>query len=259
VNSSERRFSRLIARFEKGRTERLEAWLALQFDHVLLTSRADRAAMSDLSPSATSAISILGNGVDVEHFEPDDQMVRDQATIVLSGKMSYHANVSMVLRFVREIMPLVWASRPDVKVVIAGKDPGHEIRSLARNPAIIVTGTVNDMRPYLQRATVAAVPLLYGAGVQNKVLEAMACGTPVVATPQAVSALNTEAGRDLIVADSTDDFARAVVSVLGDEEKQRALSVAGRAYVERHHNWNNITADLEEIYYAVIAQELQPN
>ena len=258
ASKSKRRSSQMIAKLEKGRTERLEAWLPLQFDHVLLTSAADRAALAELSPSASDTISVLGHGVDVDYFAPNDEIVREPATIVLSGKMSYHANVSMALRFVHEIMPLVWAKRPEAKVVVVGKDPVHEIRALAGNPAVTVTGTVNDIRPYLQRATVAAVPLPYGAGVQNKVLEAMACATPVIASPQAVAALSIDPGRELIVADSAEDFARAVLSVLDDKAAQRSLGEAGRAYVERNHDWNNIAAYLEEIYHGVIAQEFQP-
>ena len=103
--------------------------------------------------------------------------------------MSYHANIAMTLYLVREILPIVWATNPDVKLWIVGKDPSKELLALQKYQKILVTGRVDDIRPYLRQATLSVSPLLYGAGIQNKILEAMACGTPVVATPLAVSAL----------------------------------------------------------------------
>jgi len=92
-------------------------------------------------------------------------------------------------------MPLVWEKRPDVKVWIVGKDPSPRLLAYAQNPNIQVTGTVDDMRPYLKKATLSAAPISYGVGIQNKVLEAMACAAPVIASQQAVSALGVEAGK----------------------------------------------------------------
>jgi sugar transferase (PEP-CTERM/EpsH1 system associated) len=249
---SNSRLSRGIARFELGRTERYEGWLARQFDHVLLTSPIDREAFDALVPGTSPPISVLGNGVDVDYFRPEENNAREPATIVVSGKMSYHANVTMALFLVREIMPVVWEQRPDVKVVIVGKDPTPEVRALAQYPAITVTGTVADLRPYIQRATIAAVPIAYGAGIQNKVLEAMACATPVIATPLAVTALAAVPDRDLLVAPHAHGLAQAVLSLIADRARQHEIGKAGRAYVETHHDWRNIAAQLEDIYYGII-------
>jgi glycosyltransferase involved in cell wall biosynthesis len=156
-------------------------------------------------------------------------------------------------------MPHVWAQRPEVTVWIVGKDPPREIRQSAiRNPgyplgaAIRVTGTVPDIRPYLRRATLAVAPVPYGAGIQNKVLEALACGTPVVASPQAVSALEVRAGRDVVVAEGAEAFARAVLALLDDAGRRLALGEAGRAFVERYHSWEAVAARLEAIYQSTI-------
>jgi sugar transferase (PEP-CTERM/EpsH1 system associated) len=249
---SESRLSRWVARFELGRTQRYEGWLAQQFDRVLLTSPIDRDAFDALNPCASSALSVLGNGVDVEYFRPAEGNAREPATIVVTGKMSYHANVTMTLFLIREIMPAVWAQRPDVKVAIVGKDPPQEVRALAQHPAISVTGTVADLRPYIQHATIAAVPIAYGAGIQNKVLEAMACATPVIATPQAVTALTAVPDRELLVAPDAPGLAQTILALLADPARQRAIGEAGRAYVETHHNWRNIAAQLEEIYHGII-------
>jgi glycosyltransferase involved in cell wall biosynthesis len=133
-----------------------------------------------------------------------------------------------------------------------GQDPPQEIRALDQHPAVTVTGTVEDMRPYLQRATVAVAAVTYGAGIQNKVLEAMACGTPVVATQSAVSAITAVPDRDLLVATDTESFARAILMLLNNPVQQQAVGTAGRQYVEKHHNWTNIAAHLEQIYDGII-------
>ena len=149
---------------------------------------------------------------------------------------------------VNEIMPLVWERKPEVNLCIVGKDPAREIMDLTQNPAITVTGTVDDIRPYLQTATIAVAPIQYGAGIQNKVLEAMACGTPVIATSKAISALEVHPGRDLLVIEEPSEFAESILSLLDDQEQQRKIGAAGRRYVKQHHNWDHIAAPLEEIY-----------
>ncbi|HSG16520.1 MAG TPA: glycosyltransferase, partial [Anaerolineae bacterium] len=117
-----------------------------------------------------------------------------------------------------------------------------------------VTGMVEDMRPFLRRATAAVAPLTYGAGIQNKVLEAMACSTPVIASPQAVGALSAESGRDLLVAHDAPDFSTRILDLLDDTGRQLSLGTQGRDYVESHHNWQAIAVRLEEIYRSVAHQ-----
>jgi glycosyltransferase involved in cell wall biosynthesis len=112
----------------------------------------------------------------------------------------------------------------------------------------MVTGTVDDLRPYLRRATVAAALVLYGAGIQNKVLEAMACGTAVVGSPQAAAALKIIPGREMLVVEGAQAQAKALLQVLTNAGLMAQLATAGRAYVEAQHNWNKIAAQLEGIY-----------
>jgi glycosyltransferase involved in cell wall biosynthesis len=107
----------------------------------------------------------------------------------------------------------------------------------------------------VQKATLAVAPIRYGTGIQNKVLEAMACATPVVASHQAVSALQVEPGEDLIVADQPREFARAVLELLNNPERRLRVGRAGRMYVEKHHDWRKSAADLEDIYHAVSESE----
>ncbi len=254
--------SRLKAWLDLERTRRYEGWLVRQFDRVLVTSQADRRALQDLAlcslqPAALSlesgTITVLANGVDLDHFKPLD-VPRDPATLILTGKMSYHANVAAALYLVREIMPLIWARQPDVKLHIVGKDPAKEIRAVGSDPRVTVTGYVPDMRPYLAQATVAVCPVLYSAGIQNKVLEAMAMGTPVVATPQSCAALEVVHGENVLIAGEPEAFAQRVLELLDDEGVRETMGRNGRRYVEEHHDWRDVTQRLEEVYQEVIGR-----
>jgi len=163
---------------------------------------------------AAPTVQVLPNGVDLNYFTAGEAAARDRATIVVSGKMSYHANATMVLHLANNIMPAIWARRAEVALCVVGKDPPRQLRALAQDSRISIIGTVRDMRPYLQRATVAVAPLTYGAGIQNKFLEAMAFATPVVASPQAVSALAIKPGEHLLVGREPAEFAKAVLRLL---------------------------------------------
>ncbi len=247
---SNRTFSRWLTKFELGRTERYEGWVTSQFDRTLVTSLADKEALESLAVTGKrdSPVTIIPNGVDLDYFTSGEGDGRQLDTLVVSGKMSYHANVSMVMHLVQHILPLVWAQRPGVKLWIVGKDPPKEIKALAANPAVTVTGTVADIRPYLRQASVAVAPLTYGAGIQNKVLEAMASATPVVVSPLAAAALAAKPGQDIVVAKDSEDFARCVLELLSNQTHQRQVGEAGRRYVEVFHRWDVIAGQLEGVY-----------
>ena len=180
------------------------------------------------------------------------EVQRDAETIVFSGKMSYHANISMAKYLVEEIMPRIWKFRPAARLYIVGKDPTPAIKQLSRNPLITVTGTVDDIRPFLWRATVSVVPLLYGAGIQNKILEAMATGTPVVTTCQALSALQAQPGKDLFVSDDPDGFSQAVLQLIANRDLQQKTGDAGVIYVRTFHSWDSIASQLVNIYQQIL-------
>jgi glycosyltransferase involved in cell wall biosynthesis len=258
---SRSRFGRWITRLELPRTRQYEAWAIRQFAGVLVTSQKDKSALEALAEPKGGAwrgaahdngrrpIFVLPNGVDTDYFSPAVEPARaDQ--VVLTGKMSYHANVTTALHLINDIMPHVWARLPGVQVVIAGQAPPREVRALAeQHPVrVLVTGFVSDLRPYLRSSAVAAAPIPYGAGIQNKVLEAMACGVPVVASPQASSSLHACPERDLLVAETPSGFAAAIVRVLESPNLREQLRSAGLQYVRTHHRWDTIAANLEAIY-----------
>lgn len=243
-------FGRFVTRFDLPRTRKAEGDLICKFDHALVTSIADREALLALAPGGRQPhpITVLPNGVDLEYFQPNPDIQRDEETMVFSGKMSYHANVSMVKYLIAEIMPRVWKVRPATRLVIVGKDPSAEIKELEKDSRITVTGTVDDIRPYLWRATVSVVPLLYGAGIQNKILEAMATGTPVVTTARTLSALEAQPGREILTADTAEAFSSEVLRLIENKDVAKEIGSAGLAYVQKKHAWSNIAARLIDVY-----------
>ena len=247
-------FGKFVTRFELGRTRLMEGTLASEFDHILVTSEMDKNALLELASSHArlAPISVLSNGVDLKYFHPNTEVQRDTETLVLSGKMSYHANISMAKFLVAEIMPRVWAKHPHVRLEIVGKDPTADVRALNTDTRITVTGTVDDIRPYLWKATIAVVPLVYGAGIQNKILEAMACGTPVVTTSKTLSSLGVNSGNELLIADGADEFSRAVLRLLDDNRQQLEVGAAGSNYVQNHHSWTAIAKQLVTFYTETI-------
>jgi len=247
--------TRAMALLDLARTRRYEAAYGRSFAQVVITSPEDRWALDTLrgqfNQPPGAPIRVVPNGVDCDYFQPP-QTAREPATILFSGKMSYHANEAAALHLLREIMPLVWRQRPDARVVIAGANPGPRLRACGRDPRIEITGYVPELRTYLQRATLAVAPLTYGVGIQNKVLEALACATPVVAARQATVALRARAGVELLGAGSVSAFAEAIVTLLEDASLRARLGQAGRAYIERHHTWNASAATLELAYHAAL-------
>lgn len=132
-----------------------------------------------------------------------------------------------------------------------GKNPPQAICALAKDERVHVTGFVPDLRPYWARATVSVSPMQYSVGIQNKVLEAMATGTPVVASSQVCSALKVRDGTHLLVADDPTTFAERVLRLLDDVTLRREIAINGRDYVEERHDWRAIAGDLENIYAEV--------
>lgn len=258
VRHAASRRSRWLARLDLARTRRYEGWLVHQFDAALVTSAADRDALLELAagdgPVDRELLTVLPNGVDLDYFCPAPTG-RSEAEIVFVGRMSYHANVAAALHLTREIMPLVWREVPAARLTIVGAEPAPRIEALARADARIeVTGRVDDIRPYLHRAALTACPLVYAAGIQNKVLEAMASETPVVASPAACEGLSARPGEHLESAAEPVDFARLVVRLLRDPARRARLGAGGRRYVETHHDWNWVVSRLEELYQSALAR-----
>jgi sugar transferase (PEP-CTERM/EpsH1 system associated) len=255
LRSGPRWTSRLKARLDLARTRRYESLLLRSVSRVVVTSERDRSALEGLARGDNHApITVIPNGVDLAYFRPPaDAESGDGHTVVFTGKMSYHANEAAVLFFAEQVLPRIWAEKPEVRFRVVGKDPTGAIRALQTDGRVEVTGTVDDMRPYLAQAAVSVCPAKYAVGVQNKVLEAMAMGTPVVTSSTGAAGFAAEDGRHFLVADDPADFAAAVLSVLASKELARRLSGEGRRFVEQHHNWESSAAALVGVYEQAVA------
>jgi glycosyltransferase involved in cell wall biosynthesis len=174
--------------------------------------------------------------------------VRANADVVFTGNLGYFANADAAAWFAREAFPAVRAARPSARLLIAGARPSRSVRALARLPGVTVLGPVEDMAAVLRSARVAVAPLQSGSGQQSKILEAMACGTPVVASPLALAGIAAQHGRDLRVGADADGTAAAVLELLEDDELAARLARAGRRLVDELYTWERSAALLEAAY-----------
>jgi glycosyltransferase involved in cell wall biosynthesis len=173
----------------------------------------------------------------VEYYTPS-RTVQKETAIVFSGIMEVPTNHDMITYFLEDIYPMIKERVPNVRFYIIGKNPADSIRRVAeKDPSIVVTGFVDDMRPYYERAKVGIDPLRIGAGMQNKLITGMCMGVPMVCSTIANEGIGAEHGKNVLIADDPKDFADAVVELLTDEEKARAIAEQAREFVERFWTW----------------------
>lgn len=215
-----------------------ERRVADQFDASLFVSDPEAELFRTLAPESRAKIGFFNNGVDTDYFSPDrsydNPFEEGEQALVFTGAMDYWPNVDAVKWFASEVLPRVLEAVPQARFYIVGARPSPEVQSLAGD-AIVVTGTVPDVRPYLAHCKAAVAPLRIARGIQNKVLEAMAMARPVVASPQAYEGIEAIEGRELLVADAPQDYADAVVGLL--RSPHPAMGRAARASVERRYSW----------------------
>jgi sugar transferase (PEP-CTERM/EpsH1 system associated) len=187
---------------------------------------------------APGAVHAITNGVDTAYFQPPARPVPEDGCVFV-GALDYRPNVDAASWFCREVWPEVHHRRPGAQLRLVGRRPAPAVRRLAELPGVEVVGTVPDVRPHLAGAAVAVVPLRIARGLQNKVLEALAMGKAVVASPPALVALRTQPGIHLLAASSPAEWTEAVLRLLDDEALRRRVGTAGRRYVEQHHDWEH--------------------
>ncbi|XAM01466.1 TIGR03087 family PEP-CTERM/XrtA system glycosyltransferase [Phycisphaeraceae bacterium D3-23] len=232
---------RAVYAAEARQLRRYEAGRAVQADAISVISR-NEARVYKRSVTDAVTPTVAGNGVDLNYFKPAPPCNRP--VCVFTGVMSYRPNIEAVNWFARMVFPQVRAKVSGARFVVVGKDPSASVRALNRLPGVRVVGAVPDVRPYLHNAAVSVAPMRIAPGVQNKVLEAMACGRPVVCTPQAARGIDATPGEHLLTAHGADEFCDTVTQLLRDPGRAARVAAAARARVETAYTWHRALAPL---------------
>jgi len=245
---------RLLLRSEYQRMRRYESIIG-RYDMTMVCSVVDRDVLLASAPGAR--VELLENGVDLDYFCPDHGAPPEEGTIICTGNMSYFPNANGVRYFVEKIFPLVKSRVPGARFLAVGQNPPASVRRLG-SPDVVVTGAVPDIRSYYLRSVVAVSPIRFGSGTLNKVLEPMALGVPVVATPVGTEGLPMKNGEHLLIAESAEDFADRVVELLVDPALRHRLAMNALSLVRARYGWPQIAGKLEQAYGEIAGRGAQP-
>jgi sugar transferase (PEP-CTERM/EpsH1 system associated) len=223
---------------------RMESRYLSLADHVLAVSDADRDVFAREIPLGN--ITVIPTGVDVDYFRPALEPA-DPNTLVFTGSMDWMPNEDAIHYFVDEIWPLIRAEVPGVKFSVVGRRPTERLRKVAAQAGIEVTGAVDDIRPYVHRAAVYVVPLRVGSGTRLKIFEAMAMGKAVVSTTIGAEGLPVHSGENILLADTPQDFAAAVIRFLRDPTLRDHLGGSARQLVQEKYSWSAAARELENV------------
>ena len=226
------------------RLRRYEAAVCRRADRVIAVSDGDAASLRRLVPGLD--VAVIPNGVDTSTY-PFVLSPPESHTLVFTGTMDFRPNVDAMLWFTRRVFPRIRAEAPTVHLDIVGQRPHRRLERLRKDPAITLTGWVEDVRPHIASAAVYIAPLRIGGGTRLKLLEAMAMGKAVVSTRLGAEGYPVSHGRELWLADSPADFAAAVLALLRSPQRRVELGKAARAFVERRYDWRIIAPRLETI------------
>jgi glycosyltransferase involved in cell wall biosynthesis len=221
-----------------------------QADLTIAVSDEDKKRLAQLAPNARFAT--IPTGVDTSYFKPNGRR-EIPARLVFTGSMDWHPNEDAVIYFSEAILPRIRTYVPEISLTVVGRNPSARLREVADRAGIMVTGTVDDVRPYIDEAALYVVPLRAGSGTRLKIFEALAMGKAVVSTTVGAEGLSVTPGRDVVLADEPDDFAASVISLLHEPAERRMLGEAGRTLVETHYSWAQVTSDFETCCKSVVA------
>lgn len=231
-------------RLEGAKLARAERRLAARFDMCTATTRAECDTLESYRVDVPT--DWFPNGVDSTFFAPADEAY-DTDTISFVGRMDYYPNQECMFDFCANTLPLLRLSRPNVKLLIVGADPSPAVRKLGELPGVTVTGSVPDVRPYVRSSALMVAPLNIARGTQNKILEAMAMGVPVVTSAAAAGGVDARDREHFIVARTPPEYAAALLRIMSEPAERRRLAESGRARMLTHHAWDRSMRRLDGI------------
>lgn len=211
------------------------------FDNKIIISRPDR----DLIPHPErEKIVVVANGVDTDFFKPADR--KKEYDLIFTGNMGYPPNINSAEFLVHQILPLLVAKKPDIRLLIAGANPHIRVMVL-KSANVEVSGWVPDMRVCYSKAKVFIAPMQIGTGLQNKILEAMAMKVPCITSPLAFQAIQAKEGEEILVAKTPEEYVHHILMLLGNPQKAEELAIAGYHFVLQNYNWETETAKIEAL------------
>jgi sugar transferase (PEP-CTERM/EpsH1 system associated) len=254
-----RSFKKIIYRVEHKRCLEAERECLDGFDGCVVVSPNDRDYLTERYPQYSRKMHVIPNGVRVEDFPYRREKVSPEK-IVFIGNMRTLQNADAAIYFAREVFQGIREKHPGASFWIIGADPGNEVRSLAAIQGVVVTGRVHDVRAHAYDAAVSVCPVRIGAGIQNKVLESMAMGIPVVTTTVGAEGLLGRNGQHFTVADSPQEFSAGVIEIFSDTAKAASISRNGRVLVEERYSWEGMLHSYRELIESVLngAGECRP-
>ncbi|MBP3763292.1 MAG: glycosyltransferase [Bacteroidales bacterium] len=220
------------------------------FDRLTIISESDRDAIPH---RRSDEVQIVRNGVDFDYFKPLD--LPKQHDIVFCGNMQYRPNVDAATFLVREVMPLVWERHPGATVMLAGATPKNAVRNLASD-RVIVTGSVDDIRPCYAQSRLFVAPMRLGSGLQNKLLEAMSMGIPCITTPLANEALGATDGQHLLLGSTAGELADRICALLDDNALRSRLADSALSFVRDRFSWQAVGSQLQTILHEAADRHL---
>jgi glycosyltransferase involved in cell wall biosynthesis len=239
------RLKRWYVRRQWKKYERFERWAYSTATRTVAVSPDDARLMSERFGAAN--VDVVDNGVDTEFFRPGNES-REAKTILFLGSLDWRPNLDGVGLLLDSIFPAVRAAEPEAKLVIVGRNPPDWLRERAKQPGVKLHGSVPDVRPFIARAGVMAVPLRIGGGSRLKILESLASGLPAVSTRIGAEGLELIPGRHLDVVDGPEPMAEALVAAIRQPERMQAQAAEGRRHVLARYDWDSLADRLESVW-----------
>lgn len=232
--------------------ESYESEVYAKFGKCFVVSDVDKEVLLSLNPKID--IAVAPNGVDVNFYKPLN-LKPENPSLIFSGSMGSFQSVDAILYFYDEIYGRIKTSVPDIKLYIVGKNPPYSVKKLTQDKSIIVTGFVEDIRPFIDRSTIYVCPIRSGSGIKNRLLEAMAMRKPIIAFAKSCEALNVTHMENILLVDNPQEFTKGIITLLEDQELRERIACNARELVEKEYSWEKTIGIIEEAYKEAVRKK----